>query len=260
MRVNRKKRAELTFALAAALVLMLMASGNDSWAAPLSGSEVRHSSGIALLGPLDHSRLLAQWRMSERLDRAYNGARILAEQNPAAFGYPWQESAAEVVVVRVATAEGEALARRWMAVGLEQTIPKPGGPVVMDIAPPETAVRLETVDRTIEQLERIQHAVGPDLAAIPGTDRIFQSGPDAENNRVVFSTDRINDAMLHALAARFGTEALAVRIERNPWTRPPGAPLVETDSLSGPVIAVAVVASGALLLGLTVLALRRRRL
>jgi hypothetical protein len=216
MRLNRTKRAQLTRVLAAALVVMVMASGNDAWAAPLPGSEVRHSSGIALLGPLEHSRLFAQWRMSERLDRAYNGARILAEQNRTAFGYPWQDSAAEVVVVRVATAEGEALARRWMAVGAQELIPKPGGAVVMDIAPPQVTVRLEAVDRTIEQLERIQHAVGPGLAGIPGSNRIFQSGPDAEHNRIVYMTDRVSEAMLRALAARFGTEALAVRIERNP--------------------------------------------
>lgn len=241
MRLNRKKRAQLAGALAAALVVMVMAAGSDAWAAPLTGSEVRHSTGIALLGPVDYPRLFAQWKMTERLDRTYNQARILSDQNRGDFGYPWLHSRTEEVVLRAANARGEALARAWIQSGTE------------------VGVRLENVDRSIEQLERIQHAVGPGLAAIPGSNRIFQSGPDAEHNRIVFVTDRISDAMLHALAARFGTEALAVRIERNPWTMPLGAPLVENASPGGPVIA-ALVATGALLLGLTLLALRRRRL
>ena len=49
--------------------------------------------------------------------------------------------------------------------------------------------------------------------------RIFQSGPDAEHNRIVYVSDRVSEAMLRALAARFGSEALAVRIERNPQFR-----------------------------------------
>ena len=198
MRLNRKKRAQLAVALAAVLVVMVMASGSDAWAAPPTGSEVRHGSGIALLGPEDRSRLLAKWKMTERLDRVYNQVRILSDRYRGDFGYPWLLSATEEVVLRAASARGEALAREWIDSGTE------------------VRVRLERVDRSIEQLEHIQHAVGPGLAAIPGSNRIWQSGPDAEHNRIVYVTDRVSDAMLRALAARFGTEALAVRIERNP--------------------------------------------
>jgi hypothetical protein len=171
--------------------------------------------------------------MSEKLQRAYNGARMLADHTQAAFGYPWQESDADVVVVRVATAEGEALARRWMSGGVQLSVPKAGERVRLDIAPPEVRVRLEAVDRTIEQLERIKHALGPGLANIPGGNRIWQSGSDDQYNRVVYVTDRVNDAMLRALAARFGTEALAVRIERNPGVHLLGEPRVETPSPTG---------------------------
>ena len=216
MRLNRRKRAQLAGALAAALVVMVMASGSDAWAAPLTGSEVRHGSGILLLGPVDYGVISATWHMSEKLQRAYNGARILADHNQGAFGYPWQESDADVVVIRVANAEGDALARRWMSGGIQLSVPKAGERVVLDIAPPEVGVRLEAVGRTIEQLERIKNAVGPGLADVPGSNRIWQSGADDEYNRVVYVSDRVNDAMLRALAARFGTEALAVRIERNP--------------------------------------------
>lgn len=201
MRVNRKKRAQLAGALAVALLTMVVASGSDAWGAPVTGSEVRHGSGIALLGPVDRERLFAKWKMTERLDRVYNQVRILSDQYRGDFGYPWLHSQTEEVVLRAANARGEALASAWIESGTE------------------VRVRLEIVDRSIEQLERIQHAVGPGLADIPGANRIFQSGPDAERNRIVYSTDRVSDAMLRALAARFGTEALAVRIERNPFFR-----------------------------------------
>ena len=252
-------RAGLVRVFAAALVVMVVASGNDAWSAPLSGSEIRHSSGIALLGPLDHQTLFAKWHMSEQLDRTYNRARILADHNQTAFGYPWQVSAADEVVLRVANAEGEALARRWMATGIQQSVPKAGGSVVIDIAPPEVRVRLEAVDRSVEQLQRIQHAVGPGLVDILGADRIFQSGPDDEHNRVVYVTDRVNDAMLRALAVRFGTEALAVRIERNPWTMPLDSPLVETPSPASPLLGAAAAASVVLIIAVALLATRPRR-
>ena len=103
-----------------------------------------------------------------------------------------------------------------MSGGIQLSVPKAGERVALDIAPPEVGVRLEAVGRTVEQLERIKDAVGPGLADVPGSKSIWQSGPDEKYNRVVYVTDRVSDAMLRALAARFGTEALAVRIERNP--------------------------------------------
>jgi hypothetical protein len=201
MRLNRKKRAQLAVALAAALVVMVMASGSDAWAAPLTGAEVRHSSGIALLGPVDYERLFAQWKMTERLDRSYNQARILSDQYPGDFGYPWLHSQTEEVVLRAATARGDELARAWIQTGTE------------------VVFRLERVEHSIAQLQLVLDAMGPGLKDVPGANRIFQGGPDHERNRIVFSTDRVSDAMLRALAARFGTEALAVRIEPNPHFR-----------------------------------------
>jgi hypothetical protein len=198
MRLNRKKRAELAVALAAALLVMVVVSGSDAWAAPATGAEVRHGSGIALLGPVDRERLLAKWKMTERLDRSYNQARILSEQFRGDFGYPWLHSQTEEVVLRAANARGDALARAWIQTGTE------------------VVFRLERVDHSIEQLERIKDAVGPGLTDVPGSNRIFSSEPDAEHNRIIYTADRVSDALLRALAARFGTEAVAVRIEPNP--------------------------------------------
>jgi hypothetical protein len=206
-------RTPLPGLLASALTLTVIAPGTDAWPGPRTGSEVRHASGIALLGPHDYSALFARWRLSEKLELAYNGARLLSDQHRAAFGHPWPDNTADEVIVRVANAEGEAIARRWMAAGAQQSFDKPGASVVRDIPRPEVGVRLLMVERSIEELDRIQHAVGPGLRDLPGTNRIYASGPDVEYNRVEFQTDRLNDAMLRALAARFGTDAVAVRID-----------------------------------------------
>ena len=201
MRINRRKRFELAVALAAALTVMVMAAGTDAWHAPSTGAEVRHGSGIVLLGPEDYPRLFAKWKMTERLDRVYNQVRILSDRYRGDFGYPWLHSEREEVVIRVVNERGEGIARAWIDSGTE--IP----------------VRLEKVDRSIEQLQRVLETMGPGLADVPGANRIFQGAPDHERNRIVFSTDRVNDAMLRALVVRFGTEAVAVRIERNPFFR-----------------------------------------
>jgi hypothetical protein len=212
-------RTPLPAMLASALTLTVIASGTDAWPGPPTDSEARHSSGIVLVGPRDYWRPDAKWRLSDQLMEAYNGARVLADPHRAAFGHPWPDNRADAVVVRVANAEGEALARRWIEAGVRDM---PGTLYARDIPPPRVRVRLQTVDRTIEQLDRIQHAVGPGLRDIPGNERIMMSGPDPEQNRIVYTTDRFDEAMLRALAARFGTEALAVRID-------PHLPRLSTD-------------------------------
>ena len=50
-------------------------------------------------------------------------------------------------------------------------------------------------------------------AGVPGADRIYSVGPDYENDRVIVVTDRINDELLAAIAARFGVDVIAVRVD-----------------------------------------------
>jgi imidazole glycerol phosphate synthase subunit HisF len=50
-------------------------------------------------------------------------------------------------------------------------------------------------------------------AGVPGADRIYSAGPDPEHDRVIIVTDRLNDQLLEAIAARFGVQVIAVRID-----------------------------------------------
>jgi hypothetical protein len=50
-------------------------------------------------------------------------------------------------------------------------------------------------------------------AGVPGADRIYSAGPDPEHDRVIIVTDRLNDRLLEAIAAKFGVEAIAVRVD-----------------------------------------------
>jgi hypothetical protein len=55
-------------------------------------------------------------------------------------------------------------------------------------------------------------------AGVPGADRIYTAGPDPEHDRVIIETDGLNDQLLAAIAARFGVDVIAVRVD--PRARP----------------------------------------
>ena len=67
---------------------------------------------------------------------------------------------------------------------------------------------------SIRGLERIMDGV-TDLirAGVPGADRIYSMGADYEHDRVIIVTDRLNDQLLEAVAARFGVDVIAVRVD-----------------------------------------------
>jgi imidazole glycerol phosphate synthase subunit HisF len=50
-------------------------------------------------------------------------------------------------------------------------------------------------------------------AGVPGAERIYNAGPDPEHDRVIIETDRVNDQLLEAIAARFGVDVIAVRVD-----------------------------------------------
>ena len=138
----------------------------------------------------------------------------------------------------------------------------------LELPRPEIPVRFRTVTRSFAQLQSILHAVGPGLAGVPGSDRIYVAAPDNAYNRVVYETDLHNDALFTALAARFGTEALAVRVDPNMGrpelmggrgvTQVDDAAAAATGSALDPRGAAALIGGAVLLIGTTTL-LRRRR-
>jgi hypothetical protein len=140
--------------------------------------------------------------------------------NPDVFGYPMPDFAKNEVVLRIVRPEAEPIARAWISAGIE--VPTIKEPRVL--ARPAVTVRFESATRSFARLARIQNDIGPSLAGLPDADLIFQSGADRMRNAVRFTIERESDALLRALAGRYGTEALVVEIAPNPHFRPLGDP------------------------------------
>jgi hypothetical protein len=106
------------------------------------------------------------------------------------------------------------IVNRWVRSGLQVASPKPGGPFTIDLPRPEVTVRIRFVQHSIRDLDRVIDGV-IDLvrARVSGADRIYSAGPDPEHDRVIIVTDRLNDELLEAIAARFGVAVIAVRVD-----------------------------------------------
>lgn len=168
--------------------------------------EQRHRTGLVILGPLPRCVTTP----FEPLAKAYSDARMLAEAYPDEFGYPWDDRPKRELVVSVASSDGERLARTWIASG---TTVKSGTKSAV-LAPPAVPVRIRTVTRSFAQLARLEdEIIAFARAGVTDTSAIHSFGPDDEHDRIVIEVDRLTDALAAALAARFGTEAIAVRVD-----------------------------------------------
>ena len=208
----------VAFGLIAVAVVSVRA---DTWPWPSVGAQARHGTGIVLLGPIDYNAKIEP--LPDPLRKAWNDAYTLAEEvYPDDFGRPWTDPTTDEVVVSAATANGAEIARRWVQSGLQVASPKPGGPYTIDLPRPEVGVRIRSVRLSILGLQRLMDRV-IDLTreGVPGADRIYAAGADPEHDRVIIVTDRIDDRLLEAIAARFGVDVIAVRIDPkgNPFTR-----------------------------------------
>jgi len=204
---------ELRIAIFGLILLGIVSVRADTWPWPWVGAQARHSTGIILLGPIDYNARVGPF--PDSLRKAWNDAYTLAEEAyPDDFSRPWMDLTTDEVVVSAATANGAEIARRWVQSGLRVASPKPGGPFTIDLPRPEVAVRIESVQHSILGLQRIMDGV-TDLArdGVPGADRIYSAGPDPEHDRVIIVTDRLNDQLLEAIAARFGIDVIAVRVD-----------------------------------------------
>jgi hypothetical protein len=203
----------LRIAIFGLIVLGIVSVRADTWPWPSVGGQARHSTGIVLLGPIDYNAKFEP--VPDQLRKAWNDAYTLAQEAyPDDFGRPWMDLTTDEVVVSAATANGAEIARRWVRSGLRVASPKPGGPFTMDLPRPEVAVRIRLVQHSIRGFDRVMDAVA-DLvrAGVPGADRIYSFGPDPEHDRVIIVTDRLNDQLLEAIAARLGVDVIAVRID-----------------------------------------------
>lgn len=168
-------------------------------------AERRHESGLLLVCQESFTDT------SESLKAAWAFAWELAEQHPDAFGFPWANAATGELELRVTGPAADPFVREWPAGRAtrgtgEKTLPLPA---------PEVPIRLVTVDRSFRTLVDLQHGAVPPKD-LPDGALIWMTAPDQRRNAIVIGVDHVSDALLHALAERYGTAAVVVRIERNP--------------------------------------------
>src|SRR5437773_1262961 len=205
----------LRYAITGLVVLATVSIRADAWPWPAVGGQPRHSSGVVLLGPIDYDAIRNAQSFEGPLRRAWSDSFTLAQEvEPDLFGYPWADRTAGELVVSVADPRGLDVVQTWVRLGLQVASPKPGGPFTIDLPRPEVPVRIGSVRHSIRGLERIMDGV-TDLirAGVPGADRIYSMGADYEHDRVIIVTDRLNDQLLEAVAARFGVDVIAVRVD-----------------------------------------------
>ena len=191
--------------LAVCVVLIATSCGGLSRLLPCS--ERRHASGIAIVCRED----ITPWaNATEDLKGTHSFAMELALAYPDSFGYPVPDFEQRQVVLRIVRPDAEIVARRWLASGidLQEAFGK-----VRSLPRPMVPLRFETATRSVKQLEGIKDDIGPNLRDLPDADAICQSGPDVRRNATRFTIDRESDALLRALAQRYGTEALVVEID-----------------------------------------------
>lgn len=197
-------------AVALGLCVVVLAASCGALSRLLPCSERRHASGILVVCKDD----ITPWSSaSEEVKGTYSFAMELAQAYPESFGYPFPDFGAREVVLRVIRPEAETIARGWLTSGID--LPASFGKV-RSLPRPMAPLRFQPATRSVAQLEQIAHDVGPNLRALPDSDAIWGSGPDIFRNAVRYSIDRESDALLRALAARYGTDALVVEVEPNP--------------------------------------------
>jgi len=204
----------LRYAITGLVVLATVSVRADAWPWPAVGGQARHSSGVVLLGPIDYDAIRNAQSFEGPLRRAWSDSFTLAQLEPNLFGYPWADRTAGELVVSVAEARGVEIVELWVRSGLQVPSPKPGGPFTIDLPRPEVTVRIHFVQHSIRGLQWVMDGV-TDMAraGVPGADRIYSAGPDYEHDRVIIVTDRLNDQLLEAIAARFGIYVIAVRVD-----------------------------------------------
>jgi len=158
-------------------------------AAP-GGMDAVDTAGIALVSSLQSAK-----PETEAQAQALSDALDFAESHPDDVGYPWIDPSSKDLVLSTASAAGVDLVDQFAD----------------DLKVPHS---VRHVSFSFGKLETTKHEVTTLMSAgIPGADLIYMAGPDAETNRVVIVVSAPNEPLFKALADRFGTEAVEVRID-----------------------------------------------
>lgn len=144
------------------------------------------------------------------LAEAWSTALSVAEHvNPDGLGYPWVDVAAGTLIVSVVNDSGRATIAEWLARGATARGPKP-----TVLAAPSVPVRIRYVKDSFADLNStLNDSSHLSRSGLPDSKAVWAGAPDYENNRVVITVDRRSDALVTALATRYGTRRIAVRID-----------------------------------------------
>jgi hypothetical protein len=179
-------------------ILVLVAMGSaflpgQTMAEDTSISDTLDASGIALVGP-SPIQVVPQ---NDREALAFDAALRVALKNRDDMGYPWIDAATNTLQLAAVDDTGIADARAAQTDDLISALP----------------TRITQAAASIAQLDRIGDAVTRLLdAGVPDADLIYRTEPDQQHNRVVITISASSAELMAALAARFGTELIAVRV------------------------------------------------
>jgi hypothetical protein len=161
------------------------ALGMETTAAPLV-----ETAGIPVVTTIDQGASI-----SDTQNQAFSDAWVFAMDHPDDVGYPWIDPTTNEVVLSYASAAGLEVLKQWST----------GVPV---------ATSLRSVKFSVGRLETIKHeAISLRLNDVPGAENIVMTAPDEKANRVVITVSAASLQLFSNLADRYGTEAIAVRLD-----------------------------------------------
>jgi hypothetical protein len=185
-------------------------------------------SGIQLVGAESKSIGPAP---DAQLTEAWTALLHLAEGGND-LGYPWIDVTRHQVVAGVTNAAGYSAIDRWKSGGAAARNPRIGA-----LPRPSVIVATRDVSVGFDTLEGVKNdATRLVQAGVPDADAIYQTEPDWEHDRVVLTISRPSPALMNALAVRYGTEMIAVRLEPRSITTPQSSRGADSSPFKGGAI------------------------
>ena len=152
---------------------------------------------------------------SDSQNQAFSDAWVYAMDHPDDVGYPWIDPKTKALVLSYASPAGLEAQEQWRA-----------------SAPVGTSLR--SVKFSAGQLETIKHeAISLRSNGVPEADNILMTAPDEKANRVVITVSKASPQLFSYLADRYGTEAIALRLEPTTGTSGPNSRLFDTSRFWG---------------------------
>lgn len=151
---------------------------------------LKDPSGIELVSEVRQAR-----PTTEDQAQAWHDALQFAMANPDDVGYPWIDPATGTLELSAATEKGR--------------IALDSAKGIIDVPN-----RVRDVRFSYGELETIKHdATTLVEAGVPDAELIYATAPDDKSNRVIITIRKLSEPLLKELAARYGTEAIGVRVD-----------------------------------------------